>query len=79
MDGLLSLNRRLADAGITLHFSEIKGPVMDQMKLAALPDQLSGHIYLTHYQAMQDLDPECVAASDEKTGHDLQPPHTPVS
>jgi SulP family sulfate permease len=79
IDGLLSLNRRLADAGITLHFSEIKGPVMDQFKRAALPEQLSGKIYLTHYQAMQDLAPECIKQQDRQDEEDLQPPHTPVS
>ena len=79
IDGLLSLNRRLADAGITLHFSEIKGPVMDQFKRAALPEELSGKIYLTHYQAMQDLAPECIKQQDRQDEEDLQPPHTPVS
>lgn len=79
IDGLLSLNQRLVDAGITLHFSEIKGPVMDQMKRADLPKQLSGKIYLTHYLAMQDLAPECIDQLDREREEDLQPPHTPVS
>lgn len=79
VDGLFSLNRRLSDAGITLHFSEIKGPVMDQFKLANFAAELTGKIYLTHYQAISDLAPECV--KENRTGHDepLQPADTPVS
>ncbi len=75
VDGLLSLNQRLSDAGVTLHFSEIKGPVMDQLKLAHFPEHLSGNIYLTHYKAVEDLAPECL----EKAGHDLHSNKSPVS
>ncbi|EKF75763.1 sulfate transporter [Alcanivorax hongdengensis A-11-3] len=64
VDSLLSLNQRLRDAGITLHLSEIKGPVMDQLKHTELPDQLSGNIFLSHYQAIQALAPDCLATRD---------------
>lgn len=75
VDGLLSLNQRLSDAGVTLHFSEIKGPVMDQLKRARFPEQLTGNIYLTQYKAVEDLAPECL----EKTRHDLHPNGTTLS
>ncbi|MGB2247376.1 MAG: SulP family inorganic anion transporter [Alcanivorax sediminis] len=75
VDGLLSLNQRLSDAGVTLHFSEIKGPVMDQLNLAHFPGQLTGNIYLTHYQAIEDLAPECL----KNANHDLHSNDTPVS
>ncbi|KGD66277.1 sulfate transporter [Alcanivorax nanhaiticus] len=75
VDGLLSLNQRLSDAGVTLHFSEIKGPVMDQLKRANIPELLTGNIYLTHFQAIEDLAPECL----EKKRHDLQGKDSPVS
>lgn len=75
VEGLLSLDQRLHDAGLTLHFSEIKGPVMDQLKRARLPEQLSGNIYLSHFKALEDLAPDCL----EKASHDLQGNNTPVS
>ncbi|MDX1803905.1 MAG: sulfate permease [Alcanivorax sp.] len=63
VDSLLSLNQRLHDAGIKLHLSEIKGPVMDQLKRTELPEQLSGQIFLSHFQALQALAPGSLATS----------------
>ena len=57
LDSLESLNRRLLDAGVTLHLSEVKGPVMDQLKRSDFLDQLSGEVFMTHYQALATLDP----------------------
>ena len=64
VDGLLSLNQRLSDAGATLHFAEIKGPVMDQLKRAHFPEQLKGNIYLTQFQAIKALAPDCLEKSN---------------
>ncbi len=58
LDSLESLNRRLTDAGVTLHLSEVKGPVMDQLKRSDFLEQLSGEVFLSHYQALATLDPE---------------------
>ncbi len=58
LDSLESLNRRLLDAGVTLHLSEVKGPVMDQLKRSDFLEQLSGEVFMTHYQALATLDPE---------------------
>ncbi|MAC16571.1 SulP family inorganic anion transporter [Alcanivorax sp. IL3] len=60
VDSLLSLNQRLDDAGIRLHLSEIKGPVMDQLQHTALPALLTGQIFLTQYQAVRTLAPESI-------------------
>lgn len=57
LDSLESLNRRLLDAGVTLHLSEVKGPVMDQLKRSDFLEQLSGEVFMTHYQALATLDP----------------------
>ncbi len=58
LDSLESLNRRLMDAGVILHLSEVKGPVMDQLKRSDFLEQLSGEVFLSHYQALATLDPE---------------------
>lgn len=60
VDSLLSLNQRLDDAGIRLHLSEIKGPVMDQLQHTILPALLTGQIFLTQYQAIRTLAPESI-------------------
>lgn len=39
-----------------MHLSEVKGPVMDRLKQSNLLRELSGTIYLTHFQAMYELD-----------------------
>lgn len=55
LEMLEDINSELNKLDIRLHFSEIKGPVMDRLQHSKLLRQLSGQIYLTHYQAMQDL------------------------
>lgn len=64
LDSLESLNRRLQDAGVQLHLSEVKGPVMDHLRASDLLAHLSGQVYLSHYEALKDLDPDCLDAPD---------------
>ncbi len=61
VDSLLSLNQRLADSGITFHLSEIKGPVMDQLQRSEFPAALTGQFFLSHFQAIEALAPECLS------------------
>ncbi len=42
LESLEAINRRLADAEVNLHFSEVKGPVMDQLQRTDLLAELSG-------------------------------------
>ena len=37
LESLEAINHRLADAGVCLHLSEVKGPVMDRLKRSRLP------------------------------------------
>ncbi len=60
LESLESIATRLRDAGIALHFSEIKGPVMDKLKHSDLLEHLHGRVYLTNYQAIQALTPEII-------------------
>ncbi|MCC1496540.1 SulP family inorganic anion transporter [Alcanivorax sp. 1008] len=58
LESLEALSQRLQDAGIMLHLSEIKGPVMDALNKVDFVEHLSGNIYLSHYSALAELDPE---------------------
>jgi SulP family sulfate permease len=58
LESLEAIEHRLCDAGITLHLSEVKGPLMDRLKTTAFARQLSGRIFLTQYQAVAALTPE---------------------
>lgn len=57
LDVLETINRRLKEAGITLHLSEVKGPVMDRLRKSAFLAELTGEIFLSHYEAVVSLDP----------------------
>ncbi|SDK25768.1 SulP family inorganic anion transporter [Microbulbifer yueqingensis] len=51
LEVLEALNTRLAELGIDLHLSEVKGPVMDSLERSGFLTHLSGAVYLTQFQA----------------------------
>jgi|SRR5690554_2193664 len=55
LESLEAINHRLSDAGITLHLSEVKGPVMDRLKRSTFLDDLTGDIFLSQDKAFADL------------------------
>lgn len=55
LEMLTSLDRELSDQGIKLHLSEVKGPVMDKLKMTGLPERLSGNIYISQFEAFTQL------------------------
>jgi SulP family sulfate permease len=55
LESLEALNSRLADGGVRLHLSEVKGPVMDRLKRSHFLKDLSGKIYLSQFDAYLDL------------------------
>ncbi len=57
LESLEAINHRLSDAGVKLHLSEVKGPVMDRLKRSSLLDELSGEIFLSQHDAFQALQP----------------------
>ena len=63
LESLEAINLRLRDGGVTLHLSEVKGPVMDRLKETHFLGALTGKVYLHHYEALVDLDPACAAAA----------------
>lgn len=56
LETLEEINLELSKLDINLHLTEVKGPVMDRLQHAQFLSQLSGQVYLTHYQAVQELD-----------------------
>ncbi len=55
LESLETIDHRLREAGLSLHLSEVKGPVMDRLAKTGFPQALSGRIFLTHFQAVQSL------------------------
>ena len=66
LESLEAINRKLRDAGVTFHLSEVKGPVMDRLKRTSFLDELTGRVFLSQYDAMVALDP-AVAAGRRST------------
>jgi SulP family sulfate permease len=60
LESLEAIASRLKDSGIALHFSEIKGPVMDKLNTTEFLQHLHGQVFLTNYQAIQALTPEII-------------------
>jgi SulP family sulfate permease len=60
LESLETIASRLKDSGIALHFSEIKGPVMDKLNTTHFLAHLHGRVFLTNYQAIQALTPEVI-------------------
>jgi SulP family sulfate permease len=58
LESLESINRRLGDGGITFHLSEVKGPVMDQLKRSHFLQELRGKVHLSHFDAVASIKPE---------------------
>jgi SulP family sulfate permease len=56
LESLETINQRLASAGVTLHLSEVKGPVMDRLKRSHFLDDLTGRIFLSQFAAASALD-----------------------
>jgi len=55
LESLEAINERLRDLGISLHLSEVKGPVMDRLKRSHFLDDLTGQVYLSQYDAWRVL------------------------
>ena len=58
LESLEAIEKRLRDSHIALHLSEVKGPVMDRLQATHFLQDLSGQVFLTHFQAIQALAPE---------------------
>jgi len=65
LESLEAINHRLKGLGITLHLSEVKGPVMDRLQRAHFLEELTGRVFLSQYDAMLALTPGAKAVGSE--------------
>ncbi|MDZ7909493.1 MAG: sulfate permease [Gemmobacter sp.] len=70
LETLEDLNARLRDGGVTLHLSEVKGPVMDRLARTHLLRDLTGQIFLTQFDAMMALAPGVTQACHDAARRD---------
>ncbi|HEU0222703.1 MAG TPA: sulfate permease, partial [Paracoccaceae bacterium] len=57
LESLETINERLRDMEVTLHLSEVKGPVMDRLRRSHFLAALTGKVFLTQYDAFRALAP----------------------
>jgi SulP family sulfate permease len=55
LESLEAINHRLADGGIALHLSEVKGPVMDRLQRSHFLADLTGRVFLSQDSAFSAL------------------------
>ncbi len=55
LESLERVHNRLRDAGMALHFSEVKGPVMDRIARTHHIHSLSGEVWLSQHAAFDTL------------------------
>jgi len=60
LESLEAIDKRMKDAGVLLHFSELKGPVMDRLRSTELLQHLRGQIFMSQYQAVETLSPDVI-------------------
>ncbi len=51
LESIEAINHRLADAGVKMHLSEVKGPVMDSLEKSHLLSDLTGQVFLSQNEA----------------------------
>ena len=55
LESLETINERLIDAGVRLHMSDVKGPVMDRLKGTEFYHHLSGGVFLSAHEGWKAL------------------------
>ena len=55
LESLEQIDHRLTGAGLRLHLSEVKGPVLDRLEKSDFLEHLSGEVFLSQYQADRAL------------------------
>ncbi len=55
LESLEAINHQLHDLGVTLHLSEVKGPVMDRLKRSSFLEELTGEVFLSQNAAFHHV------------------------
>ena len=58
LSSLQEINKRLKSANIRLHFSDMQSRVKERLFRSNFLEQLSGQIFLSQHEAMEELEPE---------------------
>lgn len=58
LESLEAITARLHAAGIQLHLSEVKGPVMDRLRHSDFLSHFGGQVFISQYEALLALDPD---------------------
>ena len=74
LESLEAVVHRLRDAGVALHLSEVKGPVMDRLQRTDFLRELGGEVFLSHYQAIEALTPEVLGRPGPGPAAPASPP-----
>lgn len=61
LETLESLDHRLRDMGVTLHLSEVKGPVMDRLQKTEFLTHLGGKVFVSQFEAFCRLTGRCAS------------------
>lgn len=64
LESIEAINNRMADAGVQLHLSEVKGPVMDALERSHLLHHLTGKVWLSQNEAFDAV----IALADSNEG-----------
>ena len=60
LDSLEAIVERLQTAGVQLHLSEVKGPVMDQLRRSSFLDTFAGQVFISQFDAVKTLAPQTI-------------------
>ncbi|WP_217525720.1 SulP family inorganic anion transporter [Vibrio metschnikovii] len=55
LESLHLIAERVAQSGITMHLSEVKGPVMDEIQRSTFLEHFTGQIFISQFQAFSHL------------------------
>jgi SulP family sulfate permease len=58
LDSLEAVVERLKTANIQLHLSEVKGPVMDQLRRSSFLEHFAGQVFISQFAALKTLEPQ---------------------
>ncbi|WP_339080566.1 sulfate permease [Pseudomonas sp. TMP9] len=58
LDSLEAVVERLKTANIQLHLSEVKGPVMDQLRRSSFLQHFGGQVFISQFEALKTLAPQ---------------------
>lgn len=71
LESLEAIAARLTTAGIQLHLSEVKGPVMDRLHHSDFFAHFTGRVFISHFEALSALDPDITQSALQQPKNSL--------